>query len=47
MFFYCFTINFYCAYGQEIADTIFGFDTVSGENKDAEFLLVGAGVGAQ
>lgn len=30
-----------------MAETIFGIDTVSGENKDAEFLLVGAGVGAQ
>lgn len=35
------------AYDQEMADTLFGFDTAPGENKDAEFLLGGAGVGPQ
>lgn len=35
------------AYDQEMADTLFGFDTKPGENKDAEFLLAGVGVGPQ
>lgn len=35
------------AYDQEMADTLFGFDTTPGEKKDAEFLLGGAGVGRQ
>ncbi|WP_455714194.1 SagB/ThcOx family dehydrogenase, partial [Anaerosporobacter sp.] len=33
------------AYDQEMADSLFGFDTTPGEKKDAEFLLGGAGVG--
>lgn len=35
------------AYDQEMADTLFGFDTTPGDNKDVEFLLGGAGVGLQ
>lgn len=35
------------AYDQEMTDILFGFDTTPGENKDAEFLLAGAGVGPQ